>query len=110
LPRPSGRPACETSASIRFPRRLAAGFLAGACAALCGCKSAQEYSYSHLPSGYHWRAVYDPNTNAVVFYGQDPLTLETIYVGPDSRFFSYRHPGPIGPKDLTMRWNPHDAR
>lgn len=68
-----------------------------------------EYDYSHLPSGYHWRAVYDRATNAVVFYGQDPLTRDTVYVGPDSRFFIFHHPGPIGPKDLPMRWDPHDA-
>jgi hypothetical protein len=79
-------------------------------AALSGCKSATEFSYTNLPSGYHWRAVYDRATNAVVFYGQDPLTLETVYVGPDSRFFIFRHPGPIGPKDLTQHWDPHDAR
>jgi hypothetical protein len=46
----------------------------------------------------------------VVFYGQDPLTLDTVYVGPDSRFFIFHHPGPIGQKDLKMHWNPHDAQ
>lgn len=84
--------------------------IASACLALVGCGKAQAYSYTHLPAGYHWRAVYDHATNAIVFYGQDPFTLETVFVGPDSRFFTYRHPGPIGPKDLTMRWDPHDAR
>jgi hypothetical protein len=54
--------------------------------------------------------VYDARTNAVVYYGQDPLTLETVYVGPDNQFFIYRHPGPIGPKDLANHWSPHDAQ
>ena len=83
---------------------------AGAFLALAGCKPTSHYDYHNLPSGYHWRAVYDRATNVIVFYGEDPLTLETVYVGPDGRFFTYRHPGPIGPKDLTMRWDPHDAR
>jgi hypothetical protein len=71
---------------------------------------AQNFSYTHLPAGYHWRAVYDRATNAVVFYGHDPLTDETVYVGPDSKFFIYRHPGPIGPNDLQSPWEPHNAR
>ncbi len=83
---------------------------ASASFALAACGPPAHYDYNHLPNGYHWRAVYDPSTNAVVYYGRDPLTLETVYVGPDSRFFIFRHPGPIGPKDLTLHWNPHDAR
>jgi hypothetical protein len=78
--------------------------------ALAACGPSAHFDYQHLPSGYHWRAVYDPATHAIVYYGQDPLTLETVYVGPDSRFFIYRHPGPIGPQDLTLHWSPHDAR
>jgi hypothetical protein len=84
--------------------------LASTLLALAGCKATSQYDYKHLPSGYHWRAVYDPSTNAIVYYGQDPLTLGTVYVGPDGHFFMYHHPGPIGPKDLTMHWEPHDAR
>lgn len=75
-----------------------------------GCSSATHYDYTHLPSGYHWRAVYDRQANAVVFYGQDPLTRDTVYVGPDSRFFIFRHPGSIQQRDLTLHWMPHDAR
>ena len=78
--------------------------------ALAACGPPAHFDYHHLPSGYHWRAVYDPATNAIVYYGRDPLTSETVYVGPDSRFFIYHHPGPIGPKDLTLHWSPHDAR
>jgi len=63
-----------------------------------------------LPSGYRWRAVYDRATNAIVFYGQDPITNQTVYVGPDSRFYIFRHPGSIGLKDLSLHWEPRDAR
>ncbi|MFZ0033203.1 MAG: hypothetical protein WAK84_15165 [Candidatus Cybelea sp.] len=62
-----------------------------------------------MPAGYHWRGVYDRATRTVVFYGRDPLTHATVYVGPDNRFFTFHHPGPIGPKDLTTPWIPHDA-
>jgi hypothetical protein len=78
--------------------------------ALASCTPGTHYDYTHLPSGYHWRAVYDRRNNAIVFYGRDPLTKETVYVGPDSRFFIFHHPGLIGPKDLTLHWMPHDAR
>jgi hypothetical protein len=78
--------------------------------AIAACAPAARYDYTHLPSGYQWRAVYNPATNAVVFYGQDPLTKDTVYVGPDSRFFIFHHPGKIEPKDLTLHWMPHDAR
>lgn len=78
--------------------------------ALASCSASRDFSYTHLPSGYHWRAVYDRATQDVVFYGHDPLTGDTVYVGPDNRFFSYHHPGLIGPKDLERPWQPHDAR
>ena len=71
---------------------------------------AAHFDYAHLPTGYHWRGVYERKTNSVVFYGRDPLTDETVYVGPDSRFFIFRHPPPIGPRDLNKHWRPHDAR
>lgn len=102
---PLERPGYETSARINVGR-----FLCSTLFALAGCMPAAHYDYNHLPSGYHWRAIYDRATNAIVFYGRDPLTLETVYVGPDSQFFIFDHPGPIGPNDLKKRWNPHDAR
>lgn len=78
--------------------------------ALADCTPAVHYDYTHLPSGYRWRAVYDRTTGALVFYGQDPMTNETVYVGPDGRYFVFRHPGPIGRGDLKNHWMPHDAR
>jgi len=53
--------------------------------------------------------VYDARTNAIVFYGRDPLTGDTVYVGPDNRFYAFAHSGTIRVKDLTHRWTPHDA-
>jgi hypothetical protein len=102
----SARPVCATSVLTKFLRQAAIGALV----ATAACNATSQYDYNHLPAGYHWRAVYDRTTNAIVFYGQDPLTLETVYVGPDGHFFIYRHSGTIGQKDLTMHWDPHDAR
>ena len=78
--------------------------------ALASCAPATHYDYTHLPSGYHWRAVYEPATNNIVFYGRDPLTNDTVYVGPESHFYIFHHPGAIRMKDLSARWMPHDAR
>ncbi|MGB6599812.1 MAG: hypothetical protein WBE77_01850 [Candidatus Cybelea sp.] len=100
------RPACVTFAPIRAPIWLC---LAGAYLALASCRPATQFDYAHLPAGYHWRGLYDRATHTVVFYGRDPLTHATVYVGPDNRFFTFHHPGPIGPKDLTTPWIPHDA-
>jgi hypothetical protein len=98
-------PDCET-----FARTKAAALLVLMCAATAACKSSNDFSYTNLPKGYHWRAVYDRSTNAIVFYGRDPFSLDTVYVGPDSRFFVFHHPGTIGPNDLKHPWQPHDAR
>jgi hypothetical protein len=62
-----------------------------------------------LPSGYRWRAIYDSATNAIVFYGRDPLTNDTVYVGPDNRFFILHHSGTIRVRDLQQHWMPHDV-
>jgi hypothetical protein len=77
---------------------------------LASCAPAARYDYAHLPAGYHWRGVVDATTKVVVFYGRDPLTNDTIYVGPDNRFYIFRHSGTIRVKDLTLHWMPHDAR
>jgi hypothetical protein len=53
---------------------------------LASCAPTTQYGYAHLPAGYNWRAVYDEAANVVVFYGQDPLTNDTLH------------------------WKPHDAR
>jgi hypothetical protein len=77
---------------------------------LASCAPAAHYDYAHLPAGYQWRAVFDATSKVVVFYGRDPLTNDTVYVGPDSRFYIFRHPGTIRVKDLQQHWMPHDAR
>jgi hypothetical protein len=76
---------------------------------LAGCVSSSHYDYAHLPPGYQWRAVYNPATNVIVFYGRVPLTSDTVYVGPDNQFYIFHHTGTIRVKDLRTRWLPHDA-
>jgi hypothetical protein len=76
---------------------------------LAGCTSSSHYDYTHLPSGYNWRAVYDRHTKVIVFYGQEPLSRETVYVGPDSQFYIFDHKGRIQDRDLRRHWTPHDA-
>lgn len=75
---------------------------------LCGCTST-HFDYAHLPAGYGWRAVYDSTSHAVVFYGRDPYSRETVYVGPDGQFYIFDHPGEIRRDDLKREWTPHDA-
>ncbi len=53
--------------------------------------------------------MYNPATNAVVFYGHVPLTNDTVYVGPDSRFYIFHHGGPVRTNDLRLHWLPRDA-
>ncbi len=53
--------------------------------------------------------MYSPATNVIVFYGRVPLTNDTVYVGPDNRFYIFHHPGRINANDLRLRWMPHDA-
>lgn len=76
--------------------------------ALAACTSTR-YDYSHLPAGYGWRAVYDPASNTVVFYGRDPYSRETVYVGPDGHFYIFDHPGKLRRDDLKRTWAPHEA-
>lgn len=80
---------------------------------LAGCAAPCPFgpSYENLPSGYQWHAVKDPTTHDVTYYGLDPRSGWTVYVGPDGRF--YRYPGNhrITPYDVAhRRWCAHDAR
>ena len=45
----------------------------------------------------------------MVYYGRDPLTNGTVYVGPDSRFYIFHHRGTIRMKDLIFHWMPRNA-
>jgi hypothetical protein len=76
---------------------------------LASCTSNAHFGYTDLPSGYHWRALYDHVAKAVVFYGRDPLTLDTVYVGPDGQFYIFHHAGMIQARDLRRHWTPHDV-
>lgn len=76
---------------------------------MAGCTGKPHYDYTDLPSGYHWRGVYDSSAKAVVFYGVDPITRDTVYVGPDSQFYIFHHSGLIRRRDLRRHWTPHDV-
>lgn len=44
-----------------------------------------------------------------MFYGIDPMTHDTIYVGPDGLFYIFHHLGKFQGRDLRRHWTPHDA-
>jgi hypothetical protein len=80
---------------------------------LSGCISQDKYSaftYDRRPSGYQWTARPNSSTGDLAYFGVDPRTHWTVYVGPDSVYYSYPHPGDIKQSDLdSSPWNPHDA-
>lgn len=94
-------------------RKLALAFAAAAAfIGLTGCVHhdwLESFGYDNLPEGYHWVAIKNKGTADIVYYGKDPQTGDTLYVGPDSIFYHYHHPGPITPRDLSNVWDPHDA-
>lgn len=74
----------------------------------------QPWSYSNLPPGYSWIAQKNVQTGVVVYYGLAPLNAlpplspgETVYVGPDSVFYHFKHAPPIVPCDLAYKWSPN---
>lgn len=48
-------------------------------------------------------------THDLVYYGIDPTTKCTVYVGPDNTFYTFNHPPPFTKADLKSKWEPHDA-
>ena len=66
------------------------------------------FNYVVRPRGYHWRSEFAPTTHDVVWYGKDPTTGWTVYVGPDGVYYTFNHPK-ITPRDLGSRWQPHDV-
>jgi hypothetical protein len=83
--------------------------LTGIALALGACTSHATYGYDNLPKGYHWRAVYNRQEKAVVFYGIDPMSHDSVYVGPDGQFYIFHHSGTIEGRDLRRHWTPHDV-
>jgi hypothetical protein len=83
--------------------------LTGIALALGACTSHATYGYDNLPNGYQWRAVYDRQQKAVVFYGIDPMSHDSVYVGPDGQFYIFHHSGTIEGRDLRRHWTPHDV-
>jgi len=109
--RPFGPPDYATCGRIEEPltRRVTRLILSTLATIVASCAPAAHYDYAHLPPGYQWRALYNPATNVIVFYGRVPLTNDTVYVGPDSRFYIFHHAGTIQMKDLRRHWLPRDA-
>lgn len=67
------------------------------------------YNWSLRPAGYHWIAHRIRGTRYSEYYGVDPATRWTVYVGPDGVYYSFAHPPPITSGDLRSYWDPHDA-
>ncbi len=80
---------------------------------IAGCASRHInmtcFDYRHRPVGYGWQARRDPTGASIVYYGRDPQTGKTVYVGPDGQYYTFAHPGTIAPSDLGTGWEPHDA-
>ena len=71
------------------------------------------FDYRHRPTGYAWvaRALPGPGRAQLdQYYGRDPATGWTVYVGPDGVYYSFAHPPPIEPSDLQAFWRAHDAQ
>jgi len=79
---------------------------------LTGCAHRDRLSafdYSHRPAGYNWTPRSAALSNDIVYYGVDPRTHWTVYVGPDGLYYTFPHSGDIAPSDFDSYWNPHDA-
>jgi len=83
---------------------LAALILLSACNTHC----TTPYTYRERPAGYNWKAQRAPKTGDIVFYGIDPTTHKTVYVGPDNRYYTFRARSTIAPLSLRSQWCPHD--
>ncbi len=72
-----------------------------------------SWSYAILPPGFAWKQQKDPSSGDTVYYGTAPPDVQaplspgdTVYVGPDSAFYYFKHAPPITPDDLKGRWVP----
>jgi hypothetical protein len=83
-----------------------------AVAAVGGCTHPARltiYDYSLRPAGYGWAPHRIAHTRSVEYYGVDPQSGRTVYVGPDGIYYTFAHPPPITTQDLRSYWDPHDA-
>jgi hypothetical protein len=83
-----------------------------ALAALAACAHPTRLSIfdeAHRPRGYHWSARPLARSGAVEYYGVDPSTGWTVYVGPDGVYYTFAHAPPITTEDLHSYWDPHDV-
>ncbi len=72
-----------------------------------------SWSYALPPPGFAWAQKKDPSSGDTVYYGTAPSNVQpplspgdTVYVGPDSTFYYFRHAPPITPDDLSGKWIP----
>lgn len=85
-------------------------------AAITPANNGNQWDYSRRPPGYNWLARVDTVTGKTVFYGTVPTggtggqgglpAGTTVYVGPDSVFYSFNHAAPIVAADLMNVWVP----
>jgi hypothetical protein len=66
------------------------------------------FNYARRPRGYGWVARTAEGNGATVYYGKDPTNGWNVFVGPDSIYYTFAHPGKIEPSDLPSMWDPHD--
>ncbi|HLI97518.1 MAG TPA: hypothetical protein VKT72_15720 [Candidatus Baltobacteraceae bacterium] len=73
----------------------------------CSQTCVATFDYAQRPVGYHWQAFKAPQSANTVYYGVDPSNGWTVYVGPDSRYYTYPHRGKVQAADLHSTWCPH---
>ena len=71
------------------------------------------WSYADRPPDFSWTRQKDAASGDIVYYGTAPVDAQpplspgdTVYVGPDSAFYYFKHPPPIKPNDLGNKWTP----
>ncbi len=77
-----------------------------------GCASHTKpsiFTSTNRPRGYNWTPA-RAATGDTVWYGTDPETRKTVYVGPDGIYYIFDHKPPIRAEDLKSKWDPHDVR
>jgi hypothetical protein len=92
------------SPMLRFTL-LAALILTSACSGSC----TTAYTYRNKPEGYEWKEQRAPGTGDVVYYGVDPKTHDTVYVGPDNHYYVLRPGATMTPRTLHSQWCPPDT-
>ena len=95
--------------SLRGGTAFAALLMVGALFACAHPARLSIFDEAHRPRGYRWKAHRIPRSTAVEYYGTDPASGRTVYVGPDGIYYCFPHGPPITTADLHSYWDPHDA-